>query len=681
MVFQTTTLFKGIPCPEGVRCSLTSCIFAHDVPQPATLFKVPDTREAKDAGPPQKKRRVIAENRDQPSEAKPMPVTLKREVSPPRTKSGPVKTATAKTVNQQRQISKPGKVETLNPRLVSNDPIGHSKRKVFLDRLYAAMVKLNAALLERQDTVQFKAALALSEQELITLALDEEEHIARTEGSVYRNVISQRILRYEKRMKSDDWIDFLKTTSLFKSKTEADTSNGGPPNGGLMEKKIDTGLTFEQEIEVATRFCVTKDQSVLAPFEYVPVPPTAQQAQEAANAVTEARNYEMCARCGSRFQVFPTREAETGRLTSNGPCRHHPRKKVFPQRTKADLGPREAFHPCCNEVVGSVGCVDAADHVFKTTSPARLAAVLPFVTTPDNVSPRRAPRSGRVVKAVCFDCEMGYTTLGLELIRLTAISWPDGEELIDVLVRPLGIIIDLNSQFSGVWPDDLTNGIPYREWTPPSLTDTRDSSAPTRRMPVVDSPAKARELLCSYLTPQTALIGHAIENDLNTTRLCHPTIIDTVLRFPHFRGLPLRYGLKMLSEKHLQRVIQHNDTGKGHDSLEDARATGDLVRVDVGQVWNRELKPAGWRFVDGKLVPPSGKTDAHLEKLRASKEAKALHGSRKRGRDSGADGVSVANWAKENLEVTVEGGGEVGDGGSETKGREHKLSREYLEDE
>ncbi|KAF2765432.1 hypothetical protein EJ03DRAFT_330984 [Teratosphaeria nubilosa] len=647
---------------------------------PVALSKVPDTDDAKDAEPPQKKRKFITGNRDHTPVAKPIPVTLKRDVSPPRTKTGPAKSVATDAVNQKRQNPKAGKVETLNPRLVSNDPIGHSKRKVFLDRLHAAMVKLNAALSERQDTVHFNAALVLSEQELITLALDEEEHIARTEGSVYRNVISQRILRYEKRMKSDDWIDFLKTTSLFKSKTEADASNGGSTNGGLIEKKIDTGLTSEQEIEVATRFCVTKDQSVLVPFEYVPTPPTAQQAQEAANAVIEARNYEMCARCGSRFQVFPTREAETGRLTSNGPCRHHPRKKVFPQRTKADLGPREAFHPCCNEVVGSVGCVDAADHVFKTTSPARLAAVLPFITTPENASPKRAPRSGRVVKAVCFDCEMGYTTLGLELIRLTAISWPDGEELMDVLVRPLGIIIDLNSQFSGVWPDDLTNGIPYQEWRPPSLAEKQDTLATPPRMPVVDSPAKARELLCSYLTPQTPLIGHAIENDLNTTRLCHPTIIDTVLRFPHFRGLPMRYGLKMLSEKHLQRLIQHNDIGKGHDSLEDARATGDLVRVDVGQVWNRELKPARWSFVGGKLTPPSGKTDAHLEKLRASKEAKALNGSKKRSRDSGADGVSVANWAKENLEVKAEGGSELGNG-PERKAMEHKLSREYLEEQ
>jgi RNA exonuclease 1 len=30
MVFSTTNLFKGIPCPEGVRCKLTNCIYGHE---------------------------------------------------------------------------------------------------------------------------------------------------------------------------------------------------------------------------------------------------------------------------------------------------------------------------------------------------------------------------------------------------------------------------------------------------------------------------------------------------------------------------------------------------------------------------------------------------------------------------------------------------------------------------
>jgi hypothetical protein len=58
----------------------------------------------------------------------------------------------------------------------------------------------------------------------------------------------------------------------------------------------------------------------------------------------------------------------------------------------------------------------------------------------------------------------------------------------------------------------------------------------------------------------------------------------------------------MLASKHLRRQIQQGGD-RGHDSLEDARATGDLVRVKVGEKW-KLLKATGWKFVDGTLTPP-----------------------------------------------------------------------------
>lgn len=222
-------------------------------------------------------------------------------------------------------------------------------------------------------------------------------------------------------------------------------------------------------------------------------------------------------------------------------------------------------------------------------------------------------RHGRGVEAVAFDCEMGYTTYGLELIRLTAVSWPHGDALLDCLVRPLGTVLDLNSRFSGVWPEDLANAVLYGSDNapspPPPLPQPHGSRSPCPpslppALPMAKNPQQARALLCAFLTPSTPLIGHAIENDLNATRLCHPTIIDTVITYPHFRGLPFRYGLKMLSSKYLGWNIQQDDTGRGHDSLEDARATGNLVRLNVKEKW-KSLKAQGWQFSDGKLAPPS----------------------------------------------------------------------------
>jgi hypothetical protein len=262
------------------------------------------------------------------------------------------------------------------------------------------------------------------------------------------------------------------------------------------------------------------------------------------------------------------------------------------------------------ETVGAAGCTENEDHVFKTTSPSRLAAVLPFITTPENNNPSRG-RDGKVVKAITFDCEMGYTVYGMELIRLTAVSWPDNKDLLDVLVRPLGAVIDLNSRFSGVFPEHFRDAIPYDEWRPSvasiSKVTKQDAATTTTpdNLPIVDSPTRARNLLCSFLTPTTPLLGHAINNDLNAVRLCHPTIIDTIVLYPHPRGLPMRLGLRALSQRILNRAIQ-NGGARGHDSREDAVTTGDLVRVKVGEKW-RQMRATGWKLENGKVIPPVGK--------------------------------------------------------------------------
>ena len=76
-------------------------------------------------------------------------------------------------------------------------------------------------------------------------------------------------------------------------------------------------------------------------------------------------------------------------------------------------------------------------------------------------------------------------------------------------------------------------------------------------------------------------------------------IIDTVLLYPHPRGLPLRYGLKHLAKLYLDRDIQMGGN-RGHDSKEDALATGDLVRFKVAEK-AKILKRAGWTMKAGVL--------------------------------------------------------------------------------
>lgn len=126
---------------------------------------------------------------------------------------------------------------------------------------------------------------------------------------------------------------------------------------------------------------------------------------------------------------------------------------------------------------------------------------------------------------------------------------------------------------------------------------------------IVSSPAMARDLLFAHLSPTTPLIGHGLENDLNSVRIIHPTVIDTCLLFPHKAGLPYRNGLKSLMLQHLNRNIQVQivTDGKmeGHDSKEDANAAGDLVRWKIGEMWTK-MKIEGWKIEEGRFVAPTG---------------------------------------------------------------------------
>jgi hypothetical protein len=73
----------------------------------------------------------------------------------------------------------------------------------------------------------------------------------------------------------------------------------------------------------------------------------------------------------------------------------------------------------------------------------------------------------------------------------------------------------------------------------------------------------------------------------------------------------------MLMDVHLNRKIQQETGPKmlGHDSAEDARAAGDLVRLKIKNEW-MDLQRSGWKLVDGNFVPPgkaAGLTEAFIE--------------------------------------------------------------------
>ncbi|KGO71833.1 Exonuclease [Penicillium italicum] len=519
---------------------------------------------------------------------------MSQEIAQPTSSDGPPKrsgnepakhTNTASAGSSSQLPPRKAPKETLNPRMLAHAPATHGSRTAILQKLHSAMTALNEKL--RKDKNSSNRCFVLTPDELITMALDEEEKFARDTPSIYGNVIKLRIVRVTK-MAVDEWANevmshlnarYYKINPVQKPRA--------------IPKPINTGLTPAEEIAVVSQ--LVTPLAGLEEHGYVTKQPTNADIETAKKGVDESKGWEKCDRCGQRFQVFPGRR-EDGTLASGGFCNYHPGRPVYPPRKKTEhvTGPSQAYFPCCSEALGtSTGCTRAETHVYKVSETKRLASILQFQTTPSQ--PEKGP-----LKPVSIDCEMGYTTLGLELIRLTAVSWPEGSDLLDVLVRPMGEVLDLNTRFSGVTPQHFASASPYGTPIPntnsPSANEKKKPSPPLQ---LVQSPAEARGLLLKLLQPETPLIGHAIENDLNVCRIIHPTVIDTVLLYPHPKGLPIRISLKALAQRHLGRDIQVGDNG--HDSKEDSIATGDLVRVKVGQKW-KELRKQGQKIEGGKLV-------------------------------------------------------------------------------
>ncbi|KAI1764114.1 hypothetical protein GGR53DRAFT_333069 [Hypoxylon sp. FL1150] len=651
---------KNLPCPAGDSCTAFQCLFKHDTdvysttatvsaeqpvaPAPAVLDTQQDLSrkrvrldsiQAAPSHPPVARQIESQQTSPERAQVKRQKVAMSPEDEPARSRKiesplpigrppqSSVKEATQdlgssikmqdsksdstpSSTSQARPIAKPStkapakavpkKPEALNPRLLKQAPAQHATRIKLVKAIHEQYVRLNSGLKkEAKDDASKK--LLLSEQELIVKTLDDEQEIAIKKFKIYANAIRNRLATY-KRMTVAQWKE--ERAEATKATGGPETENGSPPI------VVDTGLSTAQEIDFLQR--LVSPLEGLTNFGYVASIPSDEEIRKAKESVAASGNVEVCDRCTRRFQVFPGRREEDGALASNGSCTYHPGKFYYGERGsgKHDRAPKK--YRCCHQNFNdeSGGCTTASTHVFKTSDPNRLAGLLNFATTPPNPD---VPTD----RAVGFDCEMGYTTYGLELIRMTLVSWPDGEMLLDILVQPYGEILDLNTRYSGVTPDDMVTA---ERWKPgddhrptittPPCTDPEKPAERKEKLKLVPSPQAARDLFFSMVSSDTPLIGHGLENDLNAARVIHPTCVDTVLLYPHHKGLPIRNGLKALMDRLLNRKIQReadDDRPEGHDSAEDARAAGELVRLKVRDEWC-ELQWKGWVLKDGKIVPP-----------------------------------------------------------------------------
>ncbi|KAI9784639.1 MAG: RNA exonuclease 3 [Geoglossum umbratile] len=618
IMFSNLNLFSAVACPEARNCHLPHCLFSHS----PSLQSVSLDDPAGSCEEPRKKRKKAA------GDEKPL-TTLERPVTPPparvqvstkkaaprprhqppankaKVKSVPVRVRkeAPKPVQAAREI----KIEALNPRQVPKPPAQHSSRLLYVTALRDQYQRLN------EEHIKTEGGPLYSAQELITMALDEEEKLAREKPLIYPNVIKHRFVALRK-MSLVDWKKELSAKIAKAEKETSESVNGKAPEP---PPTIVTGLSpLEEQKLLLSRLLAPLEK--LRGYGFVTNPPTEKEIEDAKRGVEASEGWEQCDRCKTRFQVFPGRREQDGALTTGGTCTYHHGKALLPPRKRDDAvkGHVEKRWSCCDQPIGSsLGCTSAQSHVFKVAEVKRLASILQFERTPPNSSV-----SGTA--AVCLDCEMCYTVHGLELVRMTATAWPSREEIIDVLVRPIGPILDLNSRFSGVWPEHVATAIPFDPTSGAPLPQEirTDASVPKGTL-IVPSPAAARSLLFRHLSPRTPLIGHALENDLNASRIIHPVVVDSAILFPHRGGLPYRNSLKNLMLRFLERDIQIGDGEKGgHDSKEDATAAGDLVRWKVGKEW-KKMQIEGYIIKDGKFIPPKSKQALRAEQSVGTKRA------------------------------------------------------------
>ena len=501
--------------------------------------------------------------------------------------------------------------ESLNPRSLPSPPATHAVRLKLCQLLQAQYLRLNDLMISSNHPS--KLDLTLSSQAIITNVLNEEEQAAKAHPTIYTNILKSRISTLKK-ITPDEYYRQKEHESL--------TVRAGSPKPDEDDPKteIRTGLT-ETEEKTFLKYIVA-NHDTLVKYEYITKVPSPSEIQNASDGVMASHNHETCERCSTRFQVFPGRRPEDGALTTGGHCKYHSGKV----RHHRQNGP--STYTCCNEEVGkSAGCTTANSHVFKPTSPARLAVVLPFVETP-----RGKKSSTKDNNAIALDCEMGFTTMGFETTRITAVAFPSGKVLVDALVRPEGEILDLNSSYSGVYASDFAAAIELDEHITPILRAYERAVGKIRRLsisaksggsknatnlpktplPLCTSIDQARRLLFEHISSTTPIIGHGLENDLKALRIVHPTVIDTAILYPSDRkpdqnGRPNRYSLKNIMWWALRRKIQ--DSASGHDSCEDARSAMDLVRYHMASEW-RKKRDQGLVLDDGKFRDPGKDSDS-----------------------------------------------------------------------
>jgi len=265
-----------------------------------------------------------------------------------------------------------------------------------------------------------------------------------------------------------------------------------------------------------------------------------QTAQHRSESGLEMRR---CVRCSKSFW---SGTQHSGQYYSEEPCTYHWGKLRSDLQQYGDI---YQTYQCCGAQLKSrgKGCSTAKLHVWSGF-PINGGIFGPLEGFTKTKTTKAAAKENRYT-VYALDCEMCYTIVGLELTKVSVVGL-DGRLVYESLVNTENEIIDFNTRFSGITAKDL---------------NTRSTK----------SLKEVQQDLNGFISADSILIGHGLENDLRALKLIHDQVIDTSLVFPHFYGLPYRRSLRSLARSYLKREIQGNVFG--HDSYEDARASIELM--------------------------------------------------------------------------------------------------------
>ncbi|XP_061217034.1 uncharacterized protein LOC133216406 [Neopsephotus bourkii] len=307
----------------------------------------------------------------------------------------------------------------------------------------------------------------------------------------------------------------------------------GQPNNS--RSSSDTGSLHSEEekgsalYELLKKYLLTKEQLNENNF------PRQHPGKNGSAILTGVKNAEcnafkrVCCRCGETYAV-----TSSGTHRRKEECNYHS-GEVLKQRVPGGV---EKYYSCCERVVGSPGCQIAKLHVHDGRREKLEGFMKTLVKSP--------PLDG-THDVYALNCEMCYTTRGLEVTRVTVVD-PKLQVVYDVFVKPDGKVVDYDIRLSGVKENDLKN----------TTTTLRAVQA----------------VLLNLFNVDTILIGYNLENDLFALKLIHDVVVDTSVVFPHPLGLPHKRTLRSLTADYLRRIHQDD---VGYNSRENAMACMELI--------------------------------------------------------------------------------------------------------